>query len=168
MGTRGVIARQTGEHSFKGRYHHWDSYPTGLGATLYDLARTQFAGDVPRMLKVLLDEHPAGWSTINGADFSQPPGFEEDGFKTKGPHCYCHGGRHEDGFEHTEETASGSGCEYAYVFTDGGRMLVLSSYCEDGNKMIGFFGSGDENATWKIIGDVDLTSDTPPDWEKME
>lgn len=31
------------------------------------------------MLKFLIDEHPAGWSTINGADFSLEPGFKRDG-----------------------------------------------------------------------------------------
>jgi hypothetical protein len=169
MGTRGVIARQTGECSFAGRYHHWDSYPDGLGATLFALAQKDgpFGGDLPKMLHVLLDEHPAGWSTINGADWTQPPGYEEDGFKTEGPHCYCHGGRRED--DHglfTEMNASASGCEWAYVFTEARHMLVCSSYRRDGVKMIGAFGVGDPDAVWNIVDDINLDQ-PPPDWKQV-
>ena len=38
MSTRGVIARKDGD-GFTGRYHHLDSYPSGLGQTLYRLAQ---------------------------------------------------------------------------------------------------------------------------------
>lgn len=48
---------------------------------------------------------------------------------------------------------------------DGKVMFILSSYCEDGKKMIGMFGFGDENAEWKPIGRVMLDGDEP-DWEK--
>lgn len=90
MSTRAAIARPNGD-GFLGRYHHWDGYPQGLGQTLYELAQsnekrhamelppTPWNGDVEQMLKVLIDDHPAGWSTINGADFSLLPGFIEMG-----------------------------------------------------------------------------------------
>lgn len=71
MSTRGVIARQNGD-GFTGRYHHWDSYPAGLGATLYQWAQRM---PLDQMLKVLIDEHPAGWSTIVNTDPSLPPGY---------------------------------------------------------------------------------------------
>ena len=74
MSTRGVIARQKGD-SFEGRYHHWDSYPTGLGKTLWELAHNQFKGDIEGMLRILIDEHPAGWSTICNKDFSLSVGY---------------------------------------------------------------------------------------------
>lgn len=77
MSTRGAIARATGVGQFAGRYHHWDSYPSGLGATLHELYNGFFACDVRAMLRTLIDEHPAGWSTINGADFSLAPGFRD-------------------------------------------------------------------------------------------
>ena len=78
MSTRGVIARQKGD-SFEGRYHHWDSYPTGLGKALWELAHNQFKGDIEGMLHILIDEHPAGWSTICNKDFSLAVGFNEFG-----------------------------------------------------------------------------------------
>lgn len=72
MATRGAIARLNGNGGFKGAYHHWDSYPEGLGKTLYHLYHGFFKRDLEAMLKYLIDDHPAGWSTINGADFSLP------------------------------------------------------------------------------------------------
>lgn len=71
MSTRGVIARPNGD-GFVGRYHHWDSYPSGLGKTLYDWAQQL---PLDRMLRLLLDEHPAGWSTIVRTDPALAPGF---------------------------------------------------------------------------------------------
>ena len=85
--------------------------------------------------------------------------------------CFCHGDRHEEGWEVNETNASGSGCEYVYAFTkkDGHNiMLVLSSYCDDGRKMVGFFGFGDPNANWQQIGEVDLDSNTGPNWSEMK
>jgi len=53
MATRGVIARKT-EDGFEGRYHHFDSYPTGLGETLFDLYNGHFKKDLTAMLKYLI------------------------------------------------------------------------------------------------------------------
>ncbi|MBI2851286.1 MAG: hypothetical protein HYX80_09680 [Chloroflexi bacterium] len=78
MSTRGVIARQKGD-AFEGRYHHWDSYPTGLGKALWELAHSEFKCDLEGMLHFLIDEHPAGWSTICNKDFSLKPRFNEHG-----------------------------------------------------------------------------------------
>ena len=71
MSTRGVIARTKGD-GFTGRYHHWDSYPEGLGETLYQWAQRM---PLEQMLHLLLDEHPVGWSTIVGTDPDLLPGF---------------------------------------------------------------------------------------------
>ena len=130
MSTRASIARLTCVSPVKwaGRYHHWDGYPSGLGATLWKLYHGHFKRDLGPMLKVLLDDHPAGWSSLNAADFDQEPGFAEPLDSTNQsadqPQCYCHGDREEEGWLVTDENASGSGCEWAYVFasakaTDG-------------------------------------------------
>lgn len=150
MSTRGCIARLTSKPGkkihFKGVYHHWDSYPEALGCTLFDAYKNRFKSDINAMLKYFIDEHPAGWSTINADE-----------------ECYCHGGRAEKGWVVTEKNASRSGCEYVYAFS-GKTMVILSSYCEDGAKMVGMFGCGDPKAKWKVIGIVDLDGNEP-DWE---
>lgn len=175
MSTRGAIVRFTnGETTeFAGRYHHWDSYPSGLGKTLWGLYHGHFKKDLKLMLQVLIDEHPAGWSTINGADFNKAAGYIGDfgynvdtPYGSRNPVCYCHGDRSEEGWRVTQENASGSGVEYVYGFDEGPTLVVLSSYCADGDKMVGAFGMGDPQATWKEIARVPLEG-PEPDWGRI-
>jgi len=134
------------------------------------------------MLETLIDAHPAGWSTICGKDFSLKAGFAEH-IKTedidnktkryKRPHCYCHGDRREKEWLVTKENASGSGVEYVYAFNEEtNEMVILGSYCNyaehmKGVKMVGYFGCGDETATWKPIMKVDLEG-IEPNWKEIE
>jgi hypothetical protein len=173
VSTRSCIARQNGE-GFTGVYHHWDGYPTGLGASLFHLYNGHFQKDIKVMLKTLIDDHPAGWSTITDRDFSLEAGYieldkknAENNWMSKGrPQCYCHGDRHEEAQVITEKNASDVGCEYAYVFDDNGRMRIMSSYNDDGSKMIGMFGSGNPDAGWRQIAIVELNG-KEPDWEEI-
>jgi hypothetical protein len=88
MATRGAIARLERRESegqppvFRGNYHHWDSYPTGLGKTLWGLYHGHFQQDLELMLQTLIDNHPAGWSSIVAADFTKSPGFVETMFQS--------------------------------------------------------------------------------------
>jgi len=164
MGTRSVIARQT-KDGFTGRYHHWDGYPSGVGRTLHDLYNGHFGRDLTRMLTTLLDEHPAGWSTICGKDWSLAPGW---GDGRKRPQCHCHGGRSEEEQVVTQEDAADCGCEYAYVFPPGEpRFHVLTSVSEGDVKMIGMFGFGDPSASWRYVATVEL-DEAAPDWELLD
>lgn len=78
MSTRSAIARPTGPATFEGVYHHWDGYPSGVGKTLFDAFNGHFAGDLDAMLTLLIDDHPGGWSTINGADWNIAPHTQPD------------------------------------------------------------------------------------------
>lgn len=121
MSTRSCIARSD-DLGFSGRYHHSDGYPTGLGAFLHGAYRAQFNGDLALMQKILLDDHPAGWSSILGTNLLHPnPGFVEfwssgdpesarphiknpvtgeyennPAYDHSRPLCYCHGDRAEE------------------------------------------------------------------------
>ncbi len=145
MSTRSIIARATGEGTFKGVYHHWDGYPTGLGKYLTEILVSAFASDLPRMLHTLIDEHPAGWSTILHKDFTLPPGYtwekvQHPSFEglsdaeyraaleayrampdTRRPQCYCHGARNEEAQAFTERDDCGA--EWAFVFNEDDRVL---------------------------------------------
>ncbi len=168
MSTRSVIARAT-KTGFSGTYHHWDGYPKALGATLWEVYHGHFKRDLTAMLDFLVDQHI--WSTINGADFSMPPGFREHVSgrdQPHGPECFCHGDRHEKRWTLTERTASASGCEFAYVFdVDQKTMNIMGSYRDNGNKMIGQFGHGDPEASWSTIATVDLEGEEP-DFSKIQ
>ena len=168
MSTRAIIAWGK-DNGFVGRYHHSDGYPQGLGATLFDLYRGFFKGDMHVMKRVLFDEHPAGWSSINGADFSLAPGWTSlqnrerlpDGsFDYSGPRrpaCYCHGDRHETQNDiRTERSLYKTDCAWVYIFTEGLAMQVYKIL----NRKSG-------HSELRLAGDVYLNG-PEPDWEAME
>jgi hypothetical protein len=73
MSTRSVIARSGKiEGEFAGVYVHWDGSPTTRGPLLWEIIREEFKGNLKAALVYLIDEHPAGWSSL--ADRT----------------CYCH------------------------------------------------------------------------------
>jgi hypothetical protein len=171
MSTNGLIARSTGEGTFKGRYHHWDSYPSGLGVTLIELYHGHFKTNLTRMLQVLLDKHPAGWSTIVGKDFNLKSGYTNIAQRPEGmsieefqnqplnrrPQCYCHGARHEEDFLHDEK--SDCGAEWAYVFDEDEKILhVLDRQKHEQ--------SGEYH--WQEVGRIDLDSEAEINWTAIE
>jgi hypothetical protein len=55
------LARCTGEGTFEGIHHHWDSYPNdGPGQFLIRVLTGHFQNDLAWMMGFLIDEHPAG------------------------------------------------------------------------------------------------------------
>jgi hypothetical protein len=56
VSTRGVIARQKGD-VFEGRYHHWDSYPSGEGKALWELVHGTFNDN-------LSPQWPEDWKAV--------------------------------------------------------------------------------------------------------
>lgn len=166
MSTRAVIARATDAGGWAGRYHHSDGYPHGLGRRLYAVARDL---GVTRMLALLVDEHPAGWSIILGCDMRKEPGYRglSDAYlamtpeeriaddAAHGPQCYCHGGRR---WESTLITDMGDDCdtEWCYAIHEArGEMTVYKRAYSP--------------SRWTRVATVNLLSDGPePDWDAME
>lgn len=123
MATRGCIARKTNS-GFTGVYHHWDSYPSELGKTLYSLYNGHFNKNIDNMLSFLIDGHPAGWSSVNDCDFNFPAGFGGDG-----PQCYCHGERaEEEDFldENILDEELHRGIEYIYIFNKENMEIITT------------------------------------------
>src|SRR5260370_13981293 len=172
MSTNGIIARSTGESTFAGRYHHWDSYPSGLGVALVEAYRGYFKRDLDRMLQFLLDEH-TGWSTIVRKDFSLKPGYTNVAQRPEGmsiedfsklplnrrPQCYCHAARHEEGFIADEK--SDCGAEWAYISeTIPG---AWSSEAEPEQRILHVLTrekhKDSDEYFWQEVGRIDLNSD---------
>ena len=160
MGTRSVVARPT-DDGFKGRYIHWDGYPTGVGASL--LAIVQRDG-VDKALETLTDLN-YGWSNL---DEEHPAVFSEHGGKTDPGHgdgrfravenygtsyTTVSGQSHPD--EWITDTSDDWGTEWAYVLYPF-HMVVLERVWNDGGHMTGMFGVGaaEGDGTWRIIGEV--------------
>lgn len=146
MATRAVIARTTDGINFKGTYHHWDGYPTGLGVRLFELLKGRFKNNVGRMLTFIIDTHSGGWSTLNPSS------------ETNKMECYCHPkrkraaetgnnnwdreivfGRDSDGYR--------SGIEWVYAFDEANRTLyVMDVYHEVTTKV-----SLDSEPNWEVM-----------------
>ncbi len=152
MATRGAIFRKD-EDGMVGRYHHWDSYPAGLGRTLYHWYG-KFDGDLRRMMEYLIDRHPAGWSTIVDREPFAPVGY---GLGGRGPECYCHGARRDDELEFRSlADAAESGARWAYVIdvSDGTMEIWKWVWREDAGR-------------WRKVTDVRLGC-REPDWDALE
>lgn len=162
MSTRGMIARQNGE-GFEGVYHHFDSYPDGLGKTLWEQIQWRLQDEsiegVEKFVKILLDEHRAGWSSINEVDWSLAPGYG-----SKGPQCYCHGERSEPANELiTESTANWLFIEWAYVIDIEKQTFTIVEGCQRNG--IGNNKSSDGYG-YKIINTFPFSGEEP-NWSKL-
>jgi hypothetical protein len=160
VSTNACIARVKGD-GFEGRYHHWDGNPSALGAKLYHEALSR--GTKP-LLKLLLDDHPAGWSSIVNTDLDREPGFTEypPEYGTPEyvenrlkPACYCHGDRHEGPLLLTR----GAPGPWAYVFDEDTEVMTILRR-KDGE--------------WHLVFQVplnearELPGAAEPDWRGME
>jgi hypothetical protein len=157
MATRGCIGKPISDIGFAAVYHHWDSYPTELGKTLWALYHDRYAGDIGAMTAELVDAHPAGWSTINEADWSLPIGWSNavytEPHAPQPPRCYCHGDRSEDPNPIEiigGEVGSWWDLQWAYVLHPQG-LDVLKKI-------------GARFEPWALL----RWSDDEPDWEAVE
>ena len=134
-------------NGLEGRYHNWDSYPSGLGEALYNLYYT-YNRDLSLLCKVLIDEHPAGWSTIVNRDFSLEPGFITIPDKeNQQPLCYCHGDHPEKAVLWTEKDLPAD-LEYVYTFDEGEILVIMDAHLRE-------------------LARVSLR-DAPPDWKALD
>ena len=154
MSTRSIIAIQN-KTGFKGGYHHWDGYPTGLGEYLFDT----FQED--------------GWAMVEKATSHSWSSFMSE-------ECHCCGtmsdGRTEEFWVADENTDCGA--EYVYAFlheswvdntgeTKHNHFMNIYARKLDGKQVVEFFGMTTPNAQWELISSVDLNG-KKPDFKKIE
>jgi hypothetical protein len=193
MSTRGLIGHWTDKDKgqWEGAYHHWDSYPDGLGKTLYHMFHDK---DINGRLQTLLGHT---WSTINGKSWDMAPGFNEthecraiikgkkcgrpqygkgrhDGRTkhefTDAPNCYCHGDRSEQPWNLlTQDNASESGVEWAYIIDPDKRTITVLECTDSGQHMVGMFGHGSngEDVFWSERAVV-FVDNPEPEWEGLQ
>lgn len=173
MGTRSVVAipyaRKTG---WRGRYIHWDGYPSGVGRTLHKIVRRDGRD---KAVRVLVEDH-AGWSSVNGeADpkvglgmddgrFEAVPGYGTAYTTTKlnifGEKNYQQA-RKSDWIRHDGDDC---GTEYAYVLRANG-MVVLARRYADGTPAVGWFGLPaapvEEGGKWDTLAWVPYDAEWP-------
>lgn len=182
MSTHGVIAfaKRTGTSSltWEGRLHASDSYPNGLGRELWKQFRGFFGGSFEAARQYLYHDHPAGFSTIVGADLSLPCGYTNDygrnyekqpdgrpDFSKPLPHgapCFCHGDREDEHYSVTDD--EGAHYPWLYLFIDMGYTVELRVYTDAEQE-------GAEGVTlsiWQEVGRIDLSESTEPNWDHIE
>lgn len=141
MSTRSIIAIQN-KKGFKGGYHHWDGYPTGLGEYLFDT----FQED--------------GWAMVEKATSHSWSSFQSE-------ECHCCGtmsdGRREEFWVADENSECGA--EYVYAFTP--THMNIYGRKIDGQQIIEMFGFTTPNAQWDLIASVDLNG-KKPSFRKIE
>ena len=181
MGTRSVVALPL-DGGFKGRYIHWDGYPTGVGGSLLEIVQRD---GVERALEVLTQDN-YGWSSLDPA---MPAEFEDVIFENRQAFVAEHGrypvtdpgggdGRFRavEGYgtayttvqnqsspdEWITDTGDDWGTEWAYVLNPDS-ITVLERVWNDGGHMTGMFGVGAEagEGQWRIIGEVFYAVDGP-------
>lgn len=64
MGTRSVVAVPTANGGWRGRYVHWDGYPSGVGSALAKIVQRD---GYETAVRTLTQDH-YGWSSVNGED----------------------------------------------------------------------------------------------------
>lgn len=121
VSTKGFIAVPAGV-TWRGRYHHWDSYPSGLGRELFRVYSEAFGGDAQRMRSVLTEDHTE-WAFAMG-DWSQPPHFYDLPDEIGAPRCYCHGGDGVDVWYGPDDTDMYA--EFSYIIRDEGLDVLAS------------------------------------------
>lgn len=139
MSTRAIIAKPDGD-GWKGRYHHSDGYPTGLGLTLITAKDWFFRGNLASMIQHLIDAEPLGWSTINVLNPSNPPAWC-NGLTHKPPctgeshnhtHPQSYTARGEEaqpgGNWVSDKDATESWCDWAYVLREEGIEVIAIRY----------------------------------------
>src|SRR5262249_46463519 len=76
--------------------------------------------------------------------------YEKSWDAKRGPQCYCHGDRNEDGDATVTSEDKDTWCEWAYAINERtGKMFVY----------------GRKSRQWKLGGAVDLRGEEPSDWE---
>lgn len=164
MSTRGVIAVGTLEN-WKGRYHHFDSYPTGLGQSLFEHYHLTFNKNLKAMIGYLIKSQIAscGWSTVVNRDLSKPPispegrvSFSDPRYETQdNPICYWLR-RDEKAYAKIEPTftqdTSDHWCEWAYVIDPEKQVMHILHW---------------QYGQWKHVTTVSLGSNEI-DWQYIE
>ena len=159
MSTRSIIGYYTDEEkkAWKGVYHHWDGYPTGVGVTLLKLGRERGFAFIK---KRIVDDTPQGWSTINKDWDLEPVNMREleNFMDNKAPEHYA---PDEGDMVFTEKSSPGeSGMEYLYLISEKGIDIYEAFYHSEGEHMVGMFGMGapdigeGEGCVWRYMGSV--------------
>ncbi|KKS89313.1 MAG: hypothetical protein UV64_C0007G0016 [Parcubacteria group bacterium GW2011_GWC1_43_11b] len=155
MSTRAAIARIDGD-GWKGIFHHWDGYPSGLGKDIWNLVRGKFQGDIEAFLHYAIEEHPGGWEVISEGSFNDPEEFGEAFLHG----CECHQKPYVPSRDVRKPLEEGASCdplflEWIYILDPKSRSMTILSHQNRGQGYMHF------------IVDIVSFDEPEPDWEEI-
>lgn len=156
MGTRSVVAVPDAEHGWKGRYVHWDGYPSGVGEAV---RRAVMRDGYETAVRTLTVDHTR-WSTLDGrsAEDYEPPSYYPDEIRHFVP---GYGVAPDDQASDDWVYADGDdwGTEWAYLLGEGGIAVYERRFGQPGDDEghgVGMFGLGASDTVaggyWKHVG----------------
>lgn len=129
MGTRSVVAEPQGD-AWRGRYVHWDGYPSGVGHAVLDIVRQH---GVDTATRVLVTDH-YGWSSVNGQDKQELGlGYTDGRFQAVPGYGIAYTTEQGQSSPDDYITPDGDdwGTEWAYVIGPRGLTILVRGYGAD-------------------------------------
>lgn len=144
MSTRSIIARVGKvEGEFSGVYAHWDGTPRCRGPLLWKIIHEEFDSDLKVALVFLIDEHRAGWSSLDRRNCYCHPHLSKDadhkGRKPEAANIYTH----------ADVVTGKTDIEWLYAFDEQRNRLFVRDISNDAEMLIEL-------------------SDPEPDWAGVE
>lgn len=141
MSTRSIIARQDGD-SWKGRYAHWDGYPMHQGKSIWNIVQRD---GFEKAARTFTDENYY-WSTVS--PFQESTADDEGRWKiVEGYGCAGDESEASPDEWHTPKDLDDTWCEWVYVITQGGLMVIYIATQE----LIGFYQWNGEEPNWEKV-----------------
>ena len=143
MSTRSVIATGTADN-WKGRYVHWDGYPTAVGRAVQEIMRRD---GYAKATKVLLNDH-YGWSSVDGQIGGEvPESLQDERFVQVSGYGVAyredHGESNPDEW-FTSDSANPLWIEWVYILTPTNIVVLKGDYRENTFREVGETGFDDE------------------------
>lgn len=153
MGTRSVIGVIEGD-GFKGRYCHWDGYPTHHGPTLAHIIHKTHCGDLAEAVKVLTENHH-GWSALSPEKLESSLGAARSTIVPGVGEAYSDDEQPDEWITFTGKPGEDYwGTEWAYIFDVERRRLSVFKVPFD--------------STPKLLGSFDVDQLDTVDWDALE
>lgn len=153
MGTRSFVAEPHGD-TWRGRYCHWDGYPTGKGPTLFAMVRRDGVETVRQRL--LHDRY--GWSSLHADQKDEPLslGYQDGRFACEPGYgiAYTTERGQSDPDEWISPESGDWGTEWGYILGDAALFVFKVD------------GWGNDKIQVTHLATVPYTDD--PDWEAIE
>lgn len=156
MGTRSIVGFVDGE-SIRGRYCHWDGYPSYMGKTLVDIVHKSCGGSIEQAIKILCHEHP-GWSNLGTGKHELTVGYDDGRFEAVDGFGIAYVAPQQidedTWYVFPSENPDAMWAEFAYAFNTESRNLSVFKIENDELRLLTTVSVDDPLVNWQAIEDI--------------